>query len=53
MLLIRIKLITILLLSRFKMVQMKTTRKVLRGRRLWPKLDVLMNYKKNSSHAIN
>ena len=32
---------------------MKRTRRVLRGRRLWPFLDTLMNYERNPNHSIN
>ena len=35
------------------MVWMKRTRRVLRGRRLWPFLDTLMNYERNPNHSIN
>ena len=36
-----------------KMVRMKTTRRVLRGKGPWSCLDMLMNYKRDPSHFIN
>ena len=35
------------------MVQMKRTKRVLRGRGPWSFLDTLMNYKRDPSHSIN
>ncbi|XP_034682106.1 uncharacterized protein LOC117911800 [Vitis riparia] len=39
--------------ERCKMVRLRRTRKVLRGRGPWPRLDTILNYKRDPSHFTN
>nr|CAN69002.1 hypothetical protein VITISV_003455 [Vitis vinifera] len=39
--------------NRCKMVRSRRTRKVLRGRGPWPRLDTILNYKRDPSHSTN